>query len=161
MNSRNSQFCRGISNSTGNPCRNYVLSGDFCRHHKEQICGKNKYGVLITQASENNSKIKQSQSYYCNWTTAAGQPCKMRVKSNDLCCHHKNQNIDDKFDNNQNVTVTPSRKCNAITKNGKRCRNSKNHGKFCHKHNDNAELSNTLFVPGRAKPKYYSIDGMY
>ncbi len=44
MNSHNSRLCYGISISTGKPCQNYVQSGYFCYHHKDQIGGKNKYG---------------------------------------------------------------------------------------------------------------------
>jgi hypothetical protein len=165
MNSHNSRLCCGISNSTGNPCRNYAQSADFCRHHKDQIGGKNKYGVLIIQ---NNSKIKQSQNNYCKGITAVGQPCKIQVKSNNFCRHHKNQNIEDRHSeetklDNLNVAPCSTQKCNAVTKSGKRCRNLlKQHEKFCHKHIATAEeLINALFVPGRAKQNYYSIDGKY
>lgn len=65
-----SQLCSGISNSNGRSC-------DLCFHHKDQIDGKNKLTVTET---ENNSNRNQSQINYCNGTTAAGNPCKMRVK---------------------------------------------------------------------------------
>jgi len=55
MNFHNSRLCYGISISTGKPCQKYVQSGYFCCHHKDQIGGKNKYGVPIIQKSEQNS----------------------------------------------------------------------------------------------------------
>ena|SRR2546421_10335970 len=181
MNSHKSRLCCGNSNSNGKPCRNYAATGDFCRHHQDQISKKNKYGVPITLKNSNNSNIKLSQNNFCNMTTAKGQSCKMRVNSNNVCHHHKYKNVENnKFKENvknHNVEITdelikkstPSdndnqnvtHQCYGITKFGKRCKNKfKFQGKFCDKHNESAEeLNSNLFVPGYAKRKHYSIDG--
>ena len=180
MNSHKSRLCCGNSISTGKPCRNYVVTGYFCRYHQDQISGKNKYGVPITQKIASNCKIELSENNYCNGTTAKSQPCKMRVKSNNLCHLHKSKNIENnKFKENDFLKERPKVKlirksaasdidnqnvthqCDGITTNGNRCRNKfKHQGKFCHKHNESTEeLNNDLFVPGRAKRIYYSIDG--
>jgi hypothetical protein len=137
MNSHKSQLCCGNSISTGKPCKNYVVTGDFCRHHQDQISGKNKYGVPINQKN------------------AESQPCK---KSKIFCRHHKVEITDKRSDNdNQNVT----QQCDGITKKGTRCKNKfKYQGKqvkFCHK--SAQELNNDLFIPGIAKRNYYSING--
>jgi hypothetical protein len=175
MNPHKSRLCQGISISTGNPCRNHVVIGDFCRHHQVQISGKNKYGVPIARKNANNSKINLSQNNYCNGTTAESQYCIIRVKSNakNFCHHHNYKNIEnnnDKFsvettdklikkstsDNDQNVT----HQCDGITKKGERCKNVfKYQGNYCHLHNKSAEELINFFVPGCAKQKYYSIDG--
>ncbi|GBB97087.1 hypothetical protein RclHR1_02910015 [Rhizophagus clarus] len=48
-------ICKGTSVSTGRPCKRMVLD-DFCHQHKDQITGKNIFGIPIT--SKKNDLFK-------------------------------------------------------------------------------------------------------
>jgi len=51
----NSQLCKGTSVSTGRPCKR-VVCDDFCHQHKDQITGKNIFGIPTTSKKNNLSK---------------------------------------------------------------------------------------------------------
>jgi hypothetical protein len=56
INSPNVQLCKGTSVSTGRPCKRPVMSEKFCFQHKDQITGKNIFGVPTTPKKNNLPK---------------------------------------------------------------------------------------------------------
>lgn len=108
MRLNKSPLCCGNTIITGNPCRNYAVTGDFCRYHQDQISGKNKYGIPIAQKNANNSEIKLSQ--------------------NNSCYNYKSKSLDYQNEIHQ---------CEGITVIGERCKNTyKYQRKYCHIHNE-------------------------
>ncbi|HJT84443.1 MAG TPA: hypothetical protein VJ697_08170 [Nitrososphaeraceae archaeon] len=110
MRLNKSPLCCGNSIITGNPCRNYAGTGDFCRYHQEQISGKNKYGVPITQkyASQNNfcynhkstPSDNQNVIHQCEGITVIGERCKNKYKYRGKYCHIHNESIEE-IENNK------------------------------------------------------------
>src|SRR5687767_11302702 len=56
------QLCKGTSVSTGRPCKRTVLSNNFCYHHKDQVTGKNIFGVPTTPKKNNVPKNETDYS---------------------------------------------------------------------------------------------------
>ena len=165
MNLNKSRLCCGNSIISGKPCRKYAVTGDFCRCHQDQISGKNKFGVPITQKnaiiklSQNNSchnhKYKNIEHNEFKENEFLNESLKVEITITDELIKKSTPSDSD----NQNVT----HQCEGITRIGERCKNKfKYQGKFCHKHNKSAEeLNTTFFVPGFVKRKNYSINGKY
>src|ERR1043165_3678288 len=53
INPPNTQLCKGTSVSTGKPCKRPVQFEKFCFQHKDQITGKNIFGVPTTPKKNN------------------------------------------------------------------------------------------------------------
>ena len=141
---------------------NYSDTGNFCHLHKDQVKGKNKYNVPITQTNANTL----IENKYCNGFTNEGISYKIRVKNDKFCHHHKLHFLED-----ENIKLHSRTKgifqCQGFNKDGERCKRIfKESKKFCHQHNDNKiakkGLNEYLFATdNNKKPKEIFINGKY
>jgi len=63
ISSPSTQQCKGTSVSTGRPCKRSVASDNYCYQHKDQIIGKNIFGIPTTPKKNNLSKNDINYSY--------------------------------------------------------------------------------------------------